>query len=238
MGSLKSIHAKVTKEQFWEAYLKDLPGGGLFVPANELYGLGEVLQLHLDLEGLRDQVLFMGSVAWHRRPRAWSSLLPSGIGFQFDVAEESKRDFLLKFVSGKVVDRRRSGPRRDTEHYSKIKIHGTWVPAKAINLSVGGVLLVTDEKIERGAMLHCMVYVDDTSAPIECHVQVERVDREDKLYVAGARLLRIPPGFRDVFPSPTMGLAIPETRAQQILKRSTLSPFSSRPGATIPFIKK
>ncbi|MBN2340001.1 MAG: PilZ domain-containing protein [Deltaproteobacteria bacterium] len=232
----KSIHATVTKTQFLDSYLKDLPGGGLFLRTDEYFGLGDSLTLKLQLIGLRDVMELNGVVAWHRRPRAWSSSLPSGIGFQFQGEDEAKAAFLLKFAAGEVADRRRSGPRRNSEHESKLKINDTWVSARIMNLGAGGVMLVAEEKMERGETLSCMVYLDDSEMPQECSVQVERVEKEHGVYIAGARFMRLPQGLRHAFEEmPEAPMEVEETRAQQIIRRSTFPPVPPAKPTPMPF---
>ena len=225
MHNTLALHAVITKEQFLNCYLKDLPAGGLFLQTDEAFRLGDSILLKLQMVGLREEMEFKGIVAWHRRPRAWSSSLPSGIGFQFHTEEEAKKDFLLDFAAGKVADRRRSGPRHRAEHDCRVRIHDTWVAAKIANLGAGGVMLISDEKLEQGTTLPCVVYLDGGETAAECSVLVERVEKDQSTYVAGARFLRLPQGLRLAFEEmPVAGIQTPVTRAQEILRRSTFPP--------------
>ena len=230
----KTLHAVVTKEQFLESYLKDLPGGGLFLHTEEMFTAGDALILNLQMVGLREEMAFSGTVAWQRRPRAWSSSLPAGIGFQFDTQDAAKRDFLIRFASGEVPDRRRSGPRHNGEYDARIRIHDTWVSAQIINLGAGGMTLISEEKLEPGSTLPCMVYLEENDPPADCSVLVERVEKDQTAFVAGARFLRIPRGLREAFeemPQSPLQSTEHETRAQQILRRSTFPPQRPVSGA-------
>ncbi|MBN2531118.1 MAG: PilZ domain-containing protein [Deltaproteobacteria bacterium] len=240
MRNTLALHAVITKEQFLDCYLKDLPAGGLFLQTEEAFHLGAPIVLKLQMVGLREELEFKGTVAWHRRPRAWSSSLPSGIGFQFHVEDQAKRDFLLKFAAGKVTDRRRSGPRRRAEHDCRVRIHDTWIPAKIANLGAGGVMLMSEEKLEQRTTLPCVVYLDGGDTAAECSVLVERVEKDQSTYVAGARFLRLPQGLRLAFEEmPIVGVQTPETRAQEIIRRSTFPPPRPVTGTfQIPPVKK
>ncbi|MBN2714210.1 MAG: PilZ domain-containing protein [Deltaproteobacteria bacterium] len=223
----RTLHAVVTKAQFQESYLKDLPDGGLFLQTDESYSHGDAIILKLQIAGLREEMEFCGTVAWHRRPRTWSSSLPAGIGFQFDARDAARRDFLLRFVAGEVGDRRLSGPRHKSEYDARIKIDDTWVAAKIINLGAGGMTLISEEKLDTGATLPCVVYLEDESGPADCNVQVERVEYNQSTFVAGVRFLRLPKGLREAFddmPVSLLHAAESQTRAQQILRRSTFPP--------------
>jgi Tfp pilus assembly protein PilZ len=230
----KTLHAVVTKEQFLDSYLKELPEGGLFLHTEDLFGPGDNLVLKLQMIGLKEEMEFQGIIAWHRRPRAWSSSLPAGVGFQFARQDTAKRDFLLQFAHGEVADRRRAGPRHNIEYESRIRIHDTWVTARIRNLGAGGMMLMTDEKIDTGITLPCVVYLDSEDAPSECSVQVERVEKDRGTFIAGVRFLRLPQGLREAFEEMPVSAFVfelpPQTRAEQILRRSTFPPETRNTG--------
>ena len=238
----RTLHAVVTKEQFWESYLKDLPTGGLFLQTDETFNSGDEIVLKLQIVGLREEMEFCGTVAWHRRPRAWSSSLPAGVGFQFAPQDTARRDFLLRFVTGEVSDRRIAGPRHKSEYEARIKIHDTWVAARIINLGAGGMTLISEEKVDPGTTLPCVVYMEDADMPADCSVQVERVDKEQSTFIAGVRFLRLPKGLREAFesmPISPIHTSEKKSRAQQILSRSTFPPPRPSTGTfAVPSQKK
>jgi Tfp pilus assembly protein PilZ len=239
----KTLHAVVTKEQFLHSYLKELPDGGLFLHTEDVFGPGDDLILKLQMIGLKEEMEFQGVIAWHRRPRAWSSSLPAGVGFQFTPRDTAKRDFLLQFAQGEVSDRRRAGPRHNIEYEARIRIHDTWVAARIRNPGAGGMMLMTEEKIDTGITLPCVVYLEGFDAPSECSVQVERVEKDRGIFIAGVRFLRLPQGLREAFEEMPISAfvfeMVPETRAQQILRRSTFPPETKITGTfSMPVLKK
>ncbi len=163
-----SIVVKYNTSQFLKGYLQDLPGGGLFIETQKFYGLGDSLEIHLSLEGLSEVVVIGGNVAWHRRPRAWQSTLPSGIGFEFASQHHALRKFLLEFSAGKVGDRRRVGPRTNKEFPIKLLINGSWSSAKAQNICDGGLFVLTDERVSVGATMQMKLFMDDLPQPADC----------------------------------------------------------------------
>jgi Tfp pilus assembly protein PilZ len=178
-----SILLKCNTDQFFKVYLQDLPGGGLFIETNKYYGLGDSLEIHLDLEGLSDVVTIRGGVAWHRRPRAWQSVLPSGIGFEFAPEHRDLKEFLLEFCSGKVGERRKVGPRTTTEFPVKLLVDGSWSSAKAQNICDGGLFILTDERVVVGATVQMKLFMDNLSTPADC--QSKLVWRSDNREIKG-----------------------------------------------------
>ena len=167
-----SIVVKYNTKQFLKGYLQDLPGGGLFIETKKYYGLGDSLEIHLGLEGLSDVMIIGGNVAWHRRPRAWQSTLPSGIGFEFAPEHFGLREFLLEFCTGKVGDRRKVGPRTTTEFPVKFLVDGSWSSAKAQNICDGGLFVLTDEHVSVGATVQMKLFMDNLPKPADCKSQL------------------------------------------------------------------
>ncbi len=167
-----SIVVKYSTEQFLKGYLQDLPGGGLFIETQRFYGLGDSLEINLSLEGLSDVMTIKGNVAWHRRPRAWQSTLPSGIGFEFAPQHLGLKKFLLEFSAGKVGDRRKVGPRKNEEFPIKLLIGGSWSSAKAQNICDGGLFVLTEERVSVGATVQMKLFMDGLSQPADCKSQL------------------------------------------------------------------
>ena len=69
-----------------EAYMSFVDGGGLFVPTDEDFSLGDEVHLSLSLPGEEDQQMITGKVVW-LTPRGAQSGGPAGAGMQF--TEES-----------------------------------------------------------------------------------------------------------------------------------------------------
>ena len=88
-----------TEAEFFDRYLSDLPGGGLFIPTRMPLAVGEPVVVSVRV-GLRaDPVLLRGSVAW-RRPGKHSTKTKAGIGVEFLSSERHGRDYLVALARG------------------------------------------------------------------------------------------------------------------------------------------
>ncbi len=222
-----TIEATMTRAELLANYLRDLPNGGLFIRTDNYFGLGDRIRLSLRMEGIGTPVVAWGIVVWHRRPRAWSSSLPSGIGFEFDEGASGTRDFLLQYAAGEAVDRRQGRARSLQECAAKLKVGDTWVSATSRNAGPGGIALETDTEVAEGDNLQCLIYTDSAPQPFDCNVIVERVTREGDHFVVGARFQRTTPALRRTLSLPPE----PENRIQK--KFASFRPGEKRHTPTI-----
>src|SRR5436309_339547 len=70
------------------SYMNFVNAGGLFVPTNDNYDLGDLIEVHLILPNKKEALKFTGKVIWITPPNALYQALP-GVGVQF-VGENAK----------------------------------------------------------------------------------------------------------------------------------------------------
>ena len=89
------------KAQLYGAYMPYLRGGGIFVPTNRRYGLGDEVFLLLSLPEDKDRLPVAGKVVWVTPPGAQGNRA-AGIGVQFaDSAEgEAVRHKIETILAG------------------------------------------------------------------------------------------------------------------------------------------
>lgn len=140
------------KLEFLEAYNEDLPNGGLFCPTTRALEENEQVVVELHFPGLPNKMMLRGQVVW------WRSALPrlrvrAGAMVTFLEEEREKRDFILQLAEGHPRDAvKRRHPRIPVEMVVR------WRTAESANftegslrdISVGGALLVTEEKLAEG----------------------------------------------------------------------------------------
>lgn len=88
-----------TEADFFDRYLSDLAGGGLFIPTRMALPLGEQVVVSVRIGPRADPVLLRGSVAW-RRPGKHSTKTKAGLGIEFLPTEKMGRDYLLALARG------------------------------------------------------------------------------------------------------------------------------------------
>lgn len=88
-----------TESEFFDRYLSDLAGGGLFIPTRMALPIGEQVVVSVRIGPRADPVLLRGSVAW-RRPGKHSTKTKAGIGVEFLPSEKHGRDYLVALARG------------------------------------------------------------------------------------------------------------------------------------------
>ena len=64
------------------SYMPFIENGGLFIPSNHTFSLGDRVIINLLLPGLKDSLIIEGKVVWITPPNALHHVLP-GVGVQF-----------------------------------------------------------------------------------------------------------------------------------------------------------
>lgn len=67
------------------AYMPFIVNGGLFVPTEQSFSLGDPVVIHLYLPGKKDPIIIEGKVVWITPNNALHHVL-SGVGIQFAIA--------------------------------------------------------------------------------------------------------------------------------------------------------
>jgi Tfp pilus assembly protein PilZ len=140
------------KREFLEAYNEDLPAGGVFCATTLALEEDEVVVVEIHFPGLPNKMMLRGKVVW------WRTALPrlrvrAGALVAFDLPEQDKRDYVLQVASGRRSD---GVKRRHARIPIEMGIH--WRPADSpllrdgqlLEISVGGAILVTEEKLKSG----------------------------------------------------------------------------------------
>ncbi len=89
------------KGALYAAYMPYIKGGGLFVPTNKTYKLGEEVFMLLKLMEETDKMPVVGKVVW-KTPQAAQGNRVSGIGVQFaaDKEGEAVRNKIETYLAG------------------------------------------------------------------------------------------------------------------------------------------
>jgi Tfp pilus assembly protein PilZ len=100
MTILKAVYGSA--EEFFDHYLEDLSGGGLFIPMQAPLSVGDSVIVFVR-GGLRAvPILLRGSVAWSR-PGKHRPKTRAGIGVEFLASEKHRRNYLLALVRGEAT---------------------------------------------------------------------------------------------------------------------------------------
>ena len=151
MRSFQTVIVPVkNREEFLEAYFSRGDLGGLFVPGDADLPLGE--EVILEIAFLEEQVRFRirGQVKW-RRTDGLRKSIPPGLGIEFLPEEESARELLLQFATGRDVELvERDGRRFGCHIRVRYKNEGQTVVEQTDDISEGGAFLLTDADIPVG----------------------------------------------------------------------------------------
>src|SRR5690349_21535879 len=104
-----------SRDEFLEAYSREMPHGGLFVPTTTPLEPGTPIVVDLACDGLPNKVMFRARV------HSWRPALPrlrvrAGALVAFDAEEREKREFVLATLGGA----NRDSPKR---RHSRIPVH-------------------------------------------------------------------------------------------------------------------
>ncbi|MCP4604354.1 MAG: hypothetical protein GY847_28170 [Proteobacteria bacterium] len=148
---MKDIQTIVThfdnSEEFKNAYLFDLPNGGVFVNTKEEVGLGSAVLVYICFPDIPEGVPLRGTVVWRRPPTKWRSVLKPGLGIGFGEIDLEKRDFLLSYSIGKLSVKRTKSRRLPVDFQVDFLTADSWTTGRAINISREGLFILTDKKI-------------------------------------------------------------------------------------------
>ncbi len=87
------------KAVLYSAYMPFIKNGGLFIPTNKKYKLGEEVFLLLSLMEEADKIPVAGKVAWITPPGAGGNRA-AGIGIQFNDQDDSARRKIETYLAG------------------------------------------------------------------------------------------------------------------------------------------
>lgn len=137
-------------ESFMNAYIPDLPQGGLFCPTTQPLERHEQVVVEIHFPDLPNKMMLRATVMdW--RPALPRLGIRAGATLAFDREDEEKKNFLLASAAGKRTD---AVKRRHTR--LPIELVVRWRPASATemseanlrDISIGGAQLVTDDPLD------------------------------------------------------------------------------------------
>jgi len=87
------------KGVLYAAYMPFISRGGLFIPTNKPYSLGDEVFILLNLMEEPEKLPIAGTVVW-LTPRGAQSNRPAGIGIQFNADAEIVRSKIENYLAG------------------------------------------------------------------------------------------------------------------------------------------
>lgn len=93
------------KNVLYAAYMPFLKNGGLFIPTNKAYKIGEEVFMLLNLMEEQDKIPVAGQVVWVT-PRAAQGNRAAGIGVQFSDKEGVVRNTIETYLAGALNSER------------------------------------------------------------------------------------------------------------------------------------
>ncbi|MEX1056262.1 MAG: PilZ domain-containing protein [Natronospirillum sp.] len=87
------------KAVLYAAYMPWVVGGGLFIPTNRKFKLGEEVFLLLNLMEETEKIPVTGKVIWVT-PRGSQGNRATGVGVQFDSKSEAAKDKIETYLAG------------------------------------------------------------------------------------------------------------------------------------------
>lgn len=163
---LRTITLKyASNRMFLQDYLRELPGGGMFVSTNDDFEQGERVKLVLVFPEIPEGLKLDGEVAWRRQPARWRSSLEPGIGLSFGNANRSRVEFLLDYCRGELSAARKSGRRIPVDLPVDILDSAQRISGRIKDISRGGVFISTDRSFHRDAVIEMDLYLESEAAP-------------------------------------------------------------------------
>ncbi len=95
------------KEDLYQAYMPYIKNGGLFIPTNHNYHLGEEVFMLLDLMEEGDKIPVTGKVIWVTPKGSQGGRLP-GIGIQFAAEDSTLVNKIETHLAGALSSERRT----------------------------------------------------------------------------------------------------------------------------------
>jgi len=154
-----------SNRMFMQDYLRELPGGGLFVETSESFEIEERVQALLVFPEIPEGLKLECSVAWRRKPTKWRSSLAPGIGLAFGTGNRSRVEFLLDYCRGELSASRKKGRRIPVDLQVDIVDSTERISGRIRDISRGGVFVSTDRRFDRDALIELDLYLDSSDTP-------------------------------------------------------------------------
>lgn len=100
-GSRSGILSLTIKDKtvLYAAYMPFVKNGGLFIPTNKQYKLGEEVFLLLNLMEETEKIPVAGKIVWVT-PKGAQGSRPAGIGVQFDGQDDTAKKKIENYLAG------------------------------------------------------------------------------------------------------------------------------------------
>jgi uncharacterized protein (TIGR02266 family) len=166
-----------SRDEFLEAYSREMPHGGLFVATTTPLEPGTPVVVDLTCDGLPNKVLLRATV------HSWRPALPrlrvrAGALVAFEAEEREKREFVLATLGGAIKDPvRRKHTRIPVQVPVRYRLSDSTEmrDGELIEISIGGGLLRDDPWLQPGADLVLSILPPGGIAPMEIAARVSYV---------------------------------------------------------------
>lgn len=180
-----------SRDEFLEAYSRELPNGGLFVATTTPLSPGAPVVIDLHCDGLPNKVLLRATVhSW--RPALPRLRIRAGAVVAFDAAERDKREFVLAALGGAISPQHRRKhtriPVRVAVRY-RLSDETELTSGELLEISIGGALLEAHTDLPVGTDLVLSLLPPGGIAPMEIAARVT--------YVGGPKRAGVKFLFRD-----------------------------------------
>ncbi len=165
VGARTKVMRFDSRSDFDNVYLRDIPGGGVFVQTDEHYTLSENVLLYLCFPDIPEGIPLNGTVSWRRPPTKWRSSLQPGIGVQVNDADQAQLYFLVNFSKGRIGARRAVDRRISAEYRVDFASLGRWYSGKTLNISREGLFILTDAKVSPDTALEMKLFLNGKKPP-------------------------------------------------------------------------
>ncbi len=152
-----------SSDQFQNAYLFDLPNGGLFVNTEEEIGLGSGVLIYVCFPDIPEGIPLRGTVVWRRLPTKWRSMLKPGIGIGFGEIDRQKKDFLLSYAMGKLSVKRTKSRRVPVDFQVDFLSSENWVRGRVANISREGLFILTDKTVVTDTAVQMKLFLNGST---------------------------------------------------------------------------
>ena len=150
---------------FLNAYLSNLPDGGVFVQTTEDFQIGEPLEVLVVFPDIPEGVPVTGTVYWRRLSPRWRTALQPGIGIGFSPEDRNRVDFMLALAGGRLTSMRKSERRVPVDLKVEFIDGQRRIPGRARDISRGGISLIAEAAFWTGDYVEFDMYWNEQAPP-------------------------------------------------------------------------
>jgi Tfp pilus assembly protein PilZ len=154
-----------SRASFFDYYLADLEGGGVFARTADGFEAGERVSLSLVFPEIPEGLRFRGEVAWRRVPTPWRSVLVPGVGVAFGRSQRSQVEFLMDFCRGRLAASRKKGRRVPADFRVDIVSNQERISGRARDVSRGGLFVAVQRLLDKGTEVDLDLFLEREGPP-------------------------------------------------------------------------